>query len=119
MKKIRHSRAKSLLKKIGREMQVPSFQYPCDIEIFETHLCHDPRISKNESLLRLRKNDGQACLLPRKSSNDRYVHAALGETFETQFAERIFADGGMEGGTIPEEREVVRKNRRRASERDA
>ena len=93
-------------------------EYLRQVEILNAHLRHYARISENKPFFGLWENDGEAGLLGWKFSNSRYVHAAFPEAFEAQFAQRIIADSGMEAHTVPEKRKVVRKNCRRAAERE-
>jgi hypothetical protein len=96
-------------------MQMARIQDPREVEIIKAHLGHHTRIG--EKFFRLWENDGDARLLARKFSHRRYVHTAIYETFEAQFAERIIADGGIEADAVPEKRKAVGKNCRRAPER--
>src|SRR5271170_2531531 len=99
-------------------MQVASVEDASEVEIFKAHLRHHAWIGEDESFFGLWEDDGEPGLFRGKFSNGRHVHAGLVEPFQAYFAERIFADGGVEADTISEKSKVVGKDRRRASERE-
>jgi hypothetical protein len=100
-------------------MQVTSIEHAIQIQIFKAHLGHHTGIGKNKTLFRLRKNDSKTGLLAWKSFNCGNIGAAFEEPRNAELAKGILADRGMKSHAIAKQRDIVRENGRRTSQRKA